>query len=234
MDKCVHTSDKHYTLHSDELSFSSINENTKYNKNALNSSIWADNEITWRVDSTYPHIDKMEELIKFAFLESSMITPLRIRKTNHGDAHIVINWLGKKDDKYFTSPSILAYAWGPASGLGGNVTMNADVLWLLRKEPLTAKEAKEKGYIENYSNPTNIIRHYDPLHTLKHEAGGHALGMNHITDINQRDKSIMFPYYNGLRKFGEADVNYLQSLYGKSGIVKTITDTIRSRIETSL
>ena len=232
---CVHTSDKHYTTHEEEK-IPQISEKTKYNKNALNSSIWDEKEIYWRCDSKYEWIDDkmMNKLIKFAFLESSMSTPLRIRKTNHGDAHIIINWLGNKDDKYFTSPSILAYAWGPGMGLGGNVTMNSDVLWLLRKEPLTAKEAKEKGYIENYSNPTNIIRHYDPLHTLKHEGGGHALGLNHITDINQRDKSIMFPYYNGLRKFGDADITYLQSLYGKSSVGKQITDGIRSRIETSL
>ena len=234
MQTCIHTNDKHYTTHDIERSSEIINENTRNNPNALNHSIWDSETIYWRCDSKYEWIDDklMDKLISYAFLESSALTPLRIQKRNRSksDAHIVINWHGKKDDSYFTSPATLAYGYGPTKGLGGNVTMNSDVLWLLRKDPLTAEKAKELGYIENYSNPTNLIKYYDPLHTLKHEAGGHALGMNHITDINQRDKAIMFPYYNGLRKFGDADISYLQSLYGKAGISKVIMETLRNKV----
>lgn len=230
---CVHTSDKHYTTHDIERS-SQISEKTKYNANALNKTIWDLDTIYWKRESNYEWIDNkiMDKMITASFLESSMVTPLKIQKRNRkmSDAQITINWLGKKDDKYFTSESTLAYAWGPGMGLGGNVVMNSDNLWLLRKTPLTTLEAKELGYIDNYSDPKNIKKFYDPLHTLKHEAGGHALGMNHITDIEQRTKSIMFPYYNGLRRFGEADLNYIQSLYGKSGVWKETQDMIRMRI----
>lgn len=147
------------------------------------------------------------------------------------DAHIIINWLGKKDEPYFTSPSTLAFAWGPARSLGGDVTMNADVLWLLRKTPLLAKEAKELGYIQNYVNPDNRIKYFDPLHTFKHEGAGHALGMRHIEAATEAQHAIMYPFYNGLRKFGDADKNYLASLYGKIDITpiqeKTILDQIQ-------
>ena len=235
MEICVHTNDKHYTTKELERpSFSTINETTKYHNNALNKSIWAADTIYWKRESSYKWIDDkiMDKMISAALLESSLHTPLKIQKRNRkmSDAHIVINWLGKKDEPYFTSPSILAFGWGPSPGLGGNVTMNSDNLWLLRNTPLTAIEAKSKGYIENFVDPKNEIRYYDPLHTLKHEAGGHALGMNHITDLNQSKKAILFPYYNGLRKFGESDISYLQSLYGESGISKIITDSIRLRI----
>lgn len=234
---CVHTADKHYTT-KEALSSHSLNEKTIPVKNALNSAIWDSDIIYWRRDSSYQWIpDKtIDKMIASAFLEASMQTPLKIRKTNHGDAQIIINWLGKKDEPYFTSQSILAFAFGPGQGMGGNITMNSDNLWLLRDEPLSALEAKRLGYIENFSQPDNYIRFYDPLHTLKHE-GGHALGMNHITDLNLAKKSVMFPYYNGLRRFGDADISYIQSLYGKSGISKIITDSIRLRInnfETSI
>lgn len=229
MEACFHTNDKHYTTK--QIPEYTINENTKYHKNALNHSIWDSDTIYWRRDSSYQWIDDktMDKMIASAFLEASMLTKLKIRKTNHGDAQIIINWVGKKDDSYFSSPSILAYAWGPSPGLGGNMNMNSDVLWLLRKEPLKAIEAKARGYIDNFQFPDNEIRFYDPLHTLKHE-GGHALGMNHITDLNMEKKAIMYPYYNGLRQFGDADTSYIQSLYGNAGVSKIIQDTIKKRI----
>ncbi|UVF62420.1 matrixin family metalloprotease [Nitrososphaeria virus YSH_922147] len=227
---CVHTNDKHYTIR--DIQFQkTINENTIPNKNALNGATWASDIIYWRRDSSYKWIDDktMDKMIASAFLEASMQTRLKIRKTNHGDAQIIINFLGKRDEPYFTSQSILAFAFGPGQGMGGNITMNSDNLWLLRKEPLKALEAKRLGYIDNFQFPDNEIRFYDPLHTLKHE-GGHALGLNHITDLNMARKSVMYPYYNGLRTFGEADLAYLQRLYGNAGVSKTITDVIRKRI----
>lgn len=211
-----------------------IDESTIPNNNALGKSIWKSKTIYWKRESSYPWIDDkiMDKMIKMAFLESSMHTPLKIQQRNRSmsDAHIVINWLGKKDEPYFTSQSTLAFGYGPAKGLGGNVTMNSDVLWLLRKTPLLAPEAKSLGYIENYSDARNEIKYYDPIHTFKHEGGGHALGLNHITDINQRLTAIMYPIYNGLRKFGTADVNYLTSLYGKASIKDELANYLRSKI----
>lgn len=237
---CVHNDDKSYHIHAVQkevlpgsISTKPISEKVKFVPNALGGRIWADTEIYWKRESSYPWIEDklLDELTKAALLEASILTPLKIKQRNRkmSDAQIIINWLGKKDEPYFTSPSILALGWGPGFGLGGNITMNADVLWLLRKTPLYAKEAKELGYIENFVDPKNKVKFYDPVHTKKHE-GGHALGMNHITDLRFAKTDIMYPIYNGVRKFGAQDISYLQELYGKASVNKRIMDTLTTRI----
>lgn len=227
---CIHTNDKTYRL---QATASAISEATKPHPDALGGRIWDTPILYWKRESSYRFIDDatMDKIIGRAFLEASIMTPLKIRKKNRSmsDAQIVINWLGKKDDPYFTSPSTLAYGYGPSSGLGGNITMNSDVLWLLRKEPLTAKEAKDLGYIENYANPANKIKFFDPIHTLKHE-GGHALGMKHIEAQSQANLAVMYPFYNGLRTFGEADLAYLASLYGSVTLPRLIINQILAKI----
>ena len=239
---CVHTNDKQYhmeSVSSDRLpslvSHEDINENTKANSTALGGRIWEAKHIYWKQESSYQWInDKtIERMIKAAFLEPSMHTSLVIQKRNRSmsDAHIVVNWLGKKDEPYFTSDSILAFGWGPGRGIGGNITMNADVGWILDGRKITVKEAYELGMIENYdrNHPDNVWRTYDPLHTFKHE-GGHALGMKHIETLDEKLTAIMYPYYNGLRKFGDADLKYIESLYGKANIRKEVLDYLRLRI----
>ena len=244
---CVHTDDKKYCeLEAEPVEFSSqsfnetITHGTKQNSDALNNQVWDDSEIIyWTNDSDYEFITlvNQEKLIKLALLESSFQTPLviRQRKRKSADAQIRINWLKMKDEKYFTSKSILAFAGGPGKGLGGDCTMNADVLWLPRKKdapPLTVKRAFDLGYITNYNRdfPNSTVKAYDPQHTLKHEVGGHALGMRHIEDANERLSAIMYPYYNGLRVFGTADLTYLHKLYGKAPINHKIKKMLLSRI----
>ena len=241
---CVHTNDKQYKL--GELDRASltvrkltdkIQHKTKINPNALGQRIWDESPIYWTNDSEYKFISSktLENIIKLAFLESSLETPLVIRQKNRlsADAQIRIRWLGKKDEPYFTSDSYLAYAWGPGDGLGGNVTMNADVLWSMSKSKLTVVEAYRLGYITNYDRnyPNNTVRTYSPLHTLKHEGGGHALGLNHITAESEQFSAIMYPFYNGLMRFGAADKNYLHSLYGESHVNEIQKEELLSRIE---
>lgn len=233
---CIHTNDKAYSLQSaDVQALPSISERTKPNMNALGGRIWDEETLYWKTSTHYQWLtDKqIESIIKLAFLEPSIFTPLKIQKKNRkmSDAQLTLDWLTKKDDKYFTSDSTLAYCYGPGSGLGGNCVMNADVLWLLRDMPLTAFEAKQKGYIENYADPNNKIKYYDPLHTTKHELGGHGLGMNHLTLQKYASTEIMYPFYNGLRKFGSADLDYLKSLYGSVHVHQIIYNTILSKIQ---
>lgn len=244
MQVCVHTNDKMYREHQlgpQDLTFRSLTDAithaTKPNVTALNNKIWDEKEIVyWKRESSYQWIDDktMDNMIKNAFLETSFETPLviRQRKKDTADAQIIINWLGMKDEPYFKSPSTLAFGYGPGPGIGGNITMNADNLWLLRKTPLTVEEAFNLGYIADYDRnyPTNKIKFYDPLHTLKHE-GGHAVGMRHIETLTERLLAIMYPYYNGLRKFGLADLGYLASLYGKASINHRIKEELLSRIQ---
>lgn len=239
MDVCVHTANKKYSLRPEfSLEFSSVDysapvkHSTVLNEDALGGRIWSGEEpIYWNLESDYEWLTQkeLENICKGAFLEPSFETPLVIRNRKTADVQLKIKFLGQKDEKYFTSPSILAFAWGPSTGLGGDITMNADVLWLLRNTPLTAKEAKELGYIDNYSYPESKIKYYDPVHTLKHE-GGHALGMRHVEDEKYRYEAVMFPFYNGLRMFGKPDIKYLTDLYGSASISHWFKEVLRARI----
>jgi len=236
MHGCVHTNDKKYSYSEIPEQSRTITHQTIPHPNALGKRIWDEETIYWKRESGYEYLTdrQIDGMIKMAFLEASIETPLVIRKKNRNmsDAHTIINFLGKKDDSYFKSDSTLAYGYGPAPGIGGDITFNADVLWLLRKEPLTMKEAFDLGYIDNYNKefPNSTKKFYDPLHTMKHE-GGHTLGMNHLTSLNLTKTAVMYPYYNGLRRFGDADINYLQSLYGKSSVPHIIKETLLARIQ---
>ena len=208
----------------------------KTNSNALNNRVWDESPIYWQNDSDYDFIssDKLEKMIKLAFLESSFETPLVIRQRHRltADAQIKIRWLKKEDDPYFKQTTgVLAYAYGPSGGIGGDITMNASKPWWLGKR-LTAREAFNIGLIERFdpAHPDNFIQTYDPLHTMKHEGGGHSLGMRHLTDSSLRYTAILYPFYNGLRKFGEADKNYLHELYGKASVSHRIKEMLLNRI----
>lgn len=242
---CVHTADKLYNeaeIEKADISSRSWNDAVihaiKPHSNALNKQIWDENEIVyWKRDSSYEWIDDktLDGIIKNLMFESSYQTPLviRQRRRSSSDAQLKLNFLGPKDEPYFKNrPSVLAFAYGPASGLGGDCTMNSDHIWSLSKTKMTVKEAFDLGMIEDYNRkyPNNILTTYDPYHTLKHEMGGHALGMNHITDINERYTSIMYPYYNGLRRFGEADLKYLHQLYGESGLSHKMIEILSKRL----
>lgn len=242
---CVHTADKNYNdaqVERSELSTRSLNDiithATKPNLNALNNQIWDENEIVyWKRESSYEWIDNktLDNIIKNLMFESSYQTPLVIRqkRRSSGDAQILLNFLGAKDEPYFKKrPSVLAVAYGPGRGLGGDCTMNSDHVWRLDKTKITMKEAFDSGFIDDYNRqyPNSFLRTYDPYSTLKHEMGGHALGLEHITDINERNTAIMYPYYNGLRKFGDSDLKYLHQLYGKSNLSKRMIDILTKRL----
>jgi len=239
-DICVHTTDKKYTItpKTSEQEFSALNIGSHKlisNLNALNNRIWdASETVYWQLDSEYEFLTKQQQIdmIKAAFLETSLLTPLKIqeKRKQTGDAHIKINWLGAKDEKYFRDrSSVLAFAYGPQVGIGGDVTMNSDHVWRLDKTPITVKDAFDLGLIKDYdrAHPDNILKTFDPLHTMKHEGGGHSCGMRHLEDANLKDSAIMYPYYNGKRVFSKADRDYLFELYGESNIASRVSRFIQ-------
>lgn len=201
-----------------------ITESTKPNANALGSRVWAEQKIYWRLDSDTPDIEgrKQEiDLIRLAFLETSLKTNLIIqgRRKQSLDAHIVINWT--TEDKLFKSrPSVLAYAWGPRAGLGGDITFNDGYIWTVNGKPILGKEAVERGLVEN-ANPDSLLRTYDALHTMKHE-GGHAMGMPHL-ESQIYSENVMFPFYNGQRQFQSGDLGLLYKLYDESNFSHRMT-----------
>lgn len=241
---CIHTNDKKYELSTilkegiKPREFSAaITHKTKPNMNALNNQIWDKDEIIyWKQDSFYEFLPKEKQiaLTKLAFLESSYETPLVVRQRNKStaDAQLVVNWLTEKDEPFFKGRgSVLAFAWGPDDGLGGDITMNAAQPWWFGK--LTLKQAYDLGMISGYAAGTGhlAMKTFDPLHTMKHEGGGHALGMRHLEDQMHATSAIMFPYYNGLRKFGQADLTYLHSLYGSASLSNKVKSLFLDRID---
>lgn len=227
---CVHTDNKLYQDVGDfhATQFSSINIGThklKRNINALNNNVWDENEtVYWQLDSDYEWLsDKvLVDVMKDAFLETGLTTKLKIqqKRKQTGDAHIKVRWIHSKDEKYLADrPNVLAFAYGPQIGIGGDITFNADKIWRLKEDGrLTVKEAYDLGMIDNYDSryPNNTMRTFDPYHTAKHE-GGHAFGMRHITDAERKYDTIMYPYYNGKRMWGQADLDYLWDLYTRIG-----------------
>ena len=159
------------------------------------------------------------------------VKTIRQRKRKSADAQIKINWLSKKDESYFKSDSTLAFAYGPGRGVGGNCTMNADVAWGIKGEVLPGIEFAERfGRTVQYNDAVRRYKVYDAQHTLKHEIGGHALGMRHIDKAENKLNDIMYPYYNGKRRFGPGDLEYLHRLYGKSNINHRIKEMLLRRI----
>jgi len=237
---CVHTNDKNYSLKpasevkASTIDYSaSVKHSVKMNDVSISKRVWSGDEIVyWKMETDYPYIEgvKLEEKIcKLAFLEPSIRTNLviRQRRRSMSDAQIRINWFGKKDESYFKSGGILAFAYGPSGGIGGDITMNADYPWGLMDELINGADFQDR-FNREVEHLDNKFKVYDALHTIKHE-GGHALGMPHVMDIQYRKSAILAPYYNGLRRFGKADLNYLFQLYEKSSVNHRLTEAFLAR-----
>lgn len=192
----------------------------KIHPDALGKRLWNPDAgpVYWKMETDYPHIEgrKLErKAIKLAFLQASLLTSLRIREKRRGtaDAEIIINWFDDKAEPIFkTSPGYLAFAYGPGEGIGGDITMNASKIWTLHGKPITAIEAFERGMIEGFSNPNNMLKTWDSQHTLTHE-GEHTLGCPHLPGC---PKCVIYPWYNRQRILQNGDKNQLWEFYEKS------------------
>ena len=121
-------------------------------------------------------------------------------------ADITLKFARKEDDEYFrTKPSVLAYAYYPtSSAIGGDITFNDDYLWSVNGDPMTGKEAKEKGLVDPRTDDSVQLKTFNIIHTLTHECG-HAIGLKHQTVCKE---CVMYPYYNGkvrLHDLGDRD-----------------------------
>lgn len=208
-----------------------ITNATKPHNLSISKRIWSEKTIFWKLQTDYTHLERklQEKAVKLAVLELSVETPLVIRQRNRdsGDAHIVINFFDSKTETTFKDhPSYLAFAYGPAPGIGGDVTFNADQIWTLDGKPMTVVDAFEKGIIKQFQDPTNKLRTYDVEHTGKHEIL-HAFGCPHIDTCKS---CIMYPFYNGERALQENDKDLLHQFYGRSSVNHKIKEYLLSRI----
>lgn len=189
---------------------------------ALAGHVWAHKKVTWRLeDYDCPYFGRRtaRRLTIAAMMEASFLTALTIRESRRAraPADMLIRWVYPKDSAYLRrNPSALAFAYGPGSGIGGDITFNCSYAWWLGR--MTPEERRE-------FNVPPTSKEYDPVSTMKHEAG-HALGMRHLSQ--DRD-AIMYPYYNGGRVFNASDRDYLLRLYESGGRGKRVMDWVRRR-----
>lgn len=217
---CIHTNDKKYSIYEEEKIIRKlITEPIRFKQSleALNGKVWDPDfgKVTWKLETDSPSIEgrKAEvKLFKRVFLQPSMLTDLVInqKRRSTADADIIINF--NHDDPLFKSrPNVLAYAYGPGDGIGGDSVFNTNVVWTLDGKIIDADEyTRITG--KEVENPDNTFRTFDLQHTALHEVGGHSLGLPHILDCSY---CVMNPYYNGQRKFQEGDLNLFYDFYNK-------------------
>uniref|UniRef100_A0A4W3H8Z6 Peptidase metallopeptidase domain-containing protein n=1 Tax=Callorhinchus milii TaxID=7868 RepID=A0A4W3H8Z6_CALMI len=154
---------------------------------------WPRNTVTYRY-SCFANID-VDQAIAEAFKVWSDVTPLKFLKRNSGNADIVIfSAAGNHGDggnsRFDGRNGVLAHAYAPGRGIGGDTHFDAAERWSLT------------------SNGINFFL------VAAHEFG-HALGLGHSNDR----RALMFPTYKYVNtrsfRLPSDDVRGIQTLYGK-------------------
>ncbi|XP_007944227.2 interstitial collagenase [Orycteropus afer afer] len=155
---------------------------------------WEKTHLTYKIENYTPDLPRadVDHVIEKAFQLWSNVSPLKFTKVSEGQADIMISfvWGDHNDNSPFDGPGkILAHAFQPGQGLGGDVHFNEANRW------------------------TNDFRDFNLYRVAAHELG-HSLGLSHSTDIG----ALMFPNYifSGDVELSQDDINGIQSIYGSS------------------
>uniref|UniRef100_A0A4W3H4A1 interstitial collagenase n=1 Tax=Callorhinchus milii TaxID=7868 RepID=A0A4W3H4A1_CALMI len=155
---------------------------------------WNKNDIKYSIENYTPDMKRsdVDIILQRALKLWSDVTPLRFTRSSSSQADIKISFSSRDhgDGHPFDGPTgILAHAFSPSSGLGGDTHFDLDERW------------------------TKDSRDFNLFLVAGHEFG-HALGLDHSNDR----KALMFPTYlyvntNGY-KLPADDVRGIQSIYG--------------------
>lgn len=185
---------------------------------ALQGQAWATNNLTWSLQGKIKNIkreDIRQQLIK-AFKIWSDESSLTFHEINSSSADIVISfpWGSHGDGYPFDGHgSVLAHAFFPGEGIGGDVHFDAEEKWVSEIPP---PESDEVNFFA----------------VAAHELG-HSLGLSHSLVPG----SLMFPYYQILKdnyKLPLDDITGIEKLYGSKSQKKWKSTTKSpTKIQTS-
>ncbi|XP_037694660.1 macrophage metalloelastase [Choloepus didactylus] len=156
--------------------------------------VWKKHFITYRINNYTTDLARadVDDAIQKAFQVWSDVTPLKFRRISAGKADIMILFSRKEHGDFYPfdgKNGILAHAFGPGAGIGGDAHFDDDEIWT--------------------KNSRGINFFLVAVHEI-----GHSLGLDHSND----PKAIMFPTYRyvDLHTFSLSsdDIRGIQFLYG--------------------
>ncbi|NXI46264.1 MMP7 protein, partial [Galbula dea] len=159
------------------------------------SPTWKKTRITYKIVNYTPDLprNKVDDAIRRAFMVWSDVTPLKFQRVYQGHADIVIGFARREHGDGYPFDgrgNILAHAFGPGEGRGGDAHFDEDERW------------------SEYNREVNLFL------VAAHEFG-HSLGLAHS---NVRG-ALMFPTYSYVNpatfRLPEDDKRGIQKLYGK-------------------
>ncbi|XP_047195615.1 matrix metalloproteinase-20 [Hippoglossus stenolepis] len=162
---------------------------------------WRNHTITYMIAKYTPDLKRedVEKSFRSALKMWSDAAPLRFIRVNHGKADIVFSFARRTHGDFFPFDGprgVLAHAFQPGEGIGGDVHFDEDEMWTAGRQGLSLKPC------------CNLFA------VAAHELG-HSLGLTHSKDPS----AIMYPNYrhhsSTQYSLSKDDELGIQTLYGK-------------------
>ncbi len=133
------------------------------------------------------------------------------------NADIRLDFKSSEQDELFKEkPSVLAYAYFPSQGsASGKIVFNNDYIWDALGKGILAKDALEKGWVKQITNPNAKLKTYSIVAVLIHELG-HCFGLTHDVSGNADGTDVMDAFYSGIDRLelSPRDIERIKAKYG--------------------